>query len=73
MISPQFVIVEIGFKKIGEKEKLQNGKHDNELNEYYLPQGPANSHLPKTVSIKTIYPFTDAHHFFLFHKISKIK
>jgi hypothetical protein len=36
------------------KEQLQNDKHDNQLDKDNFPQRPADSHLPKAVTIKMV-------------------
>jgi hypothetical protein len=53
---PLFIGLEIRMKIIGEKEQLQDGKHDQKLDEDNLPQGPAHRHGLKSVPIKGIDP-----------------
>jgi hypothetical protein len=53
---PLFIGLEIRMQIIGEKEQFQDTKHDQQLDEDNLPQGPAHCHGLKTVPIKGIDP-----------------
>ena len=62
MIGAILICYKIALQKIGEKEKLEHGKQDNELDQDYLPQGFPQGHRPKPLTVEMIYPHKSAAH-----------
>ena len=58
MIASLFVIFEIPFQNIREKEELQYGKHDKQLDQNDPPQLLSPSHVSETLRIEP-YNFLD--------------
>lgn len=47
-----FIALGMLLEKIGEEEYLEDGKHDEEFDEYDCPQRLAEAHVPETVVIE---------------------
>lgn len=52
MLASFRIAVKILLQDIGEKEELQDGKHDEELDQDDPPEFPAPGHVPETVIIE---------------------
>jgi hypothetical protein len=52
MIGTLLVTVKITLKEVGEKEKLQDGEHDEQFDQYDPPQLSSPGHVLKTLVIK---------------------
>jgi hypothetical protein len=55
MVGPLFIGLKIRFQIIWKKKQLENGKHDNQLDQNNLPQGPAHGHGLESVSVEGVH------------------
>jgi hypothetical protein len=57
MRGPLLITVEVSFQQIGKKEKPQNGKHYEELQQDNSPEPSTPGHLSEAIVIKSEYFF----------------
>lgn len=54
MVTSFGIGIKVTFELVGKEKDLEDGKHDEELNNHYKPQLLPNSHIGKSFPIKEV-------------------